>query len=86
MGGDQVGRPEPGCQRQLGTMQDSSGRDRSLTPTPTPKALEGVRPRPKACAAAASASRADEARRPAVANEKFGAGSLVGELDLELGK
>lgn len=77
-------RPKPGGERQFGSVQDGPGGHRGLPATT--QAFEGVGPRPQAGSTATTARRTDEPGRPPMADEKFGAGRLVGEFGLKLGQ
>ena len=84
MSGDQMCRPEPDGERQLGPVQDGPGGHRCLPSAA--QALEGIGPRLQPGGTTTATRGTDEADRPPMADEKFGAGRLVGEFGLELGQ
>lgn len=74
-----IGCPEPMAQRQVASVEDSSGRDRSpLTATPAPPEVKAHPPR-----LIVATTRADKSGRPADGSQVFQACALRGESALE---
>ena len=82
MGGHQIGRPEPGGERQLGAVQDGAGLDRGLAPA-TP-ALIGPRLGPQRPGLGVATGRAGKAVGPAQSGEVVGAGRVIGKTPLKV--
>ena len=82
MGSDNVGGKEPRLERQVAAMHDRAGGHRGLPPTPRAfPCRTGPIQRPTLSAAA---NRTSEAVGPALFNEVFRAGRVVGKPRLEL--
>jgi hypothetical protein len=82
MGGHQIGRPEPGGQRQLGVVHDGAGGHRGLPAAAG--ALPGPRLGLQFPGFPAATAGAHEARGPARREQVFDAGHFIGKALLEL--